>query len=170
MGQQRFPIVLVLACWLGVASLAAGAATTQTQTWQMLTPAQQTVLAPVKDKWAGMSATQRARLLAVSAKYPKLKPEQQKRFLQRLTAWSSLTQAQRDLARKNYQKIKQLPTGKRQMVKSKLLKTYATKPGAAPVASAPAAAPPPAAATAPPAAELPAPPVANESADPAGYQ
>ena len=71
-----------------------------------------------------MSALQRRRLLALAAKYPTLKPEQQQRFQKRLTVWSALTPAQRNQARKNYQKLKKLPKNKRQQIKHQLMQVY----------------------------------------------
>jgi hypothetical protein len=92
--------------------------------WQALTPAQKSVLAPVSDNWASMSNLQRHRLLAIAAKYPQLKPEEQQRFQKRLITWTSLTQEQRELARKNYKKLKQLPPQKQLAVKQKLLEKH----------------------------------------------
>ncbi|BBP00299.1 DUF3106 domain-containing protein [Sulfuriferula nivalis] len=125
MGQQRFRIVVLL-CGL-MWSLFAWPATkldAPAPAWHALTPAQQSILAPVSDNWASMSNLQRHRLLAIAAKYPQLKPEEQERFQKRLTAWTSLTQEQRELARQNYKKLKQLPPQKQQAVKQKLLEKH----------------------------------------------
>lgn len=131
MGQQFFRLLAGLLCLLGLASPAWSAESA----WVGLSPAQQTILAPVKAKWAGMSELQRTRLLAVAAKYPKLKPEQQRRFQKRLTTWSSLTSQQRELARQNYRKLKRLPPKKQLAVKQKWLLTH--QPAAPIVATTP---------------------------------
>ena len=124
MGQQFFRILTALACLLCLASPVWSAE----PVWAGLSPAQQVILAPVKAKWPGMTDLQRKRLLAVAAKYPKLKPEQQKRFQKRLTAWSSLTWQQRELARKNYLKLKRLPPKKQLAVKQKWLLSHQPQP------------------------------------------
>ena len=124
MGQQLFRILTVLACL----SCYAASGWTAEPPWTALSPAQQTILAPVKAKWEGMTDQQHKRLLAVAAKYPKLKPEQQQRFQKRLTTWSALTSQQRALARQNYRKLKRLPPKKQLAVKQKWLLTHPPKP------------------------------------------
>lgn len=129
MGQQFFRLlvwVLCLSCWTALAWSAAPA-------WQGLTQAQQAILAPVASKWAGMSDLQRRRLLAVAAQYPQLKPQAQQRFQKRLTTWSSLTPAQRDLARRNYKKLRQLPPKKQLAVKQQWLQSHPKIPPVTPV-------------------------------------
>lgn len=79
-----------------------------------------------------MSELQRTRLLAIAAKYPQLKPEEQKRFQKRLIAWSSLTREQRELARRNYKKLKRLPPSKQQVVKREWLAKHPVKPAEQP--------------------------------------
>lgn len=144
MGQQRFRIVVLL-CGLmwSVFAWSASKMDVAAPAWQTLTPVQQKILAPVSDDWAGMSNLQRHRLLAIAAKYPQLKPEEQQRFQKRLTTWTSLTKEQRELARQNYKKLKQLPPQKQQAVKQKLLEKHPpsgslNKPVAAPSPAAPA--------------------------------
>ncbi len=124
MGQQFFRILTVL----GYLLCCAYPAWSAEPAWIGLSPAQQTILAPVKAKWDGMSEMQRKRLLAIAAKYPKLKPEQQRRFQKRLTTWSELTSQQRALARQNYRKLKRLPPRKQLAVKQKWLLTHQPKP------------------------------------------
>ena len=162
MGQQLFRLLALLACLLGAADQTWSAATTsglpesaaaavpaattpilpakpahplqRQYHWQDLTPAQQHILAPVQSRWLNMSTVQRKRLLAVAAKYPQFKPEEQQRFQKRLTTWSALTPAQRDLARRNYKKLKQLPPTKQLAVKQKWLQSHqATAVPASPI-------------------------------------
>lgn len=129
MGQQRYRIIALL-CGLLWSVFAWSAGKVNAPAWQAMTPMQQQILAPVATQWAGMSDVQRTRLLAVAAKYPKLKPEEQVRFQRRLATWSNLTKEQRELARQNYKKLKQLPPQKQQAVKQKLLEKHpvATQP------------------------------------------
>lgn len=143
MGQQRFRIIVLLygLMW-SVFAWSASKMDVAAPAWQTLTPMQQKVLAPVSDDWAGMSNLQRHRLLAIAAKYPQLKPEAQQRFQKRLTTWTSLTKEQRELARQNYKKLKQLPPQKQQVVKQKLLEKHPpsgvlSKPIAVPATATP---------------------------------
>lgn len=133
MGQQRFRIIVLL-CGLmwSFFSWSATKIDAPAPVWQALTPVQKSILAPVADDWAGMSNVQRHRLLAIAAKYPQLKPEQQQRFQKRLTTWTSLTKEQRELARQNYKKLKQLPPQKQQAVKQKLLEKHPSSEGLKP--------------------------------------
>lgn len=124
MDQRRFRQLSVLLIMCGWLSMAGSAWSVISPTWQQLTPAQQAILSPVQVKWPAMSTTQRQRLLGVAAKYPTLRPDAQQRFQKRLIVWSSLTQAQRDLARKNYLKLKHLPPNKRRQIKQKLLQAH----------------------------------------------
>ncbi len=132
MGQQFFRLLILLVCLLSITESAWSAGKTGAPEWHGLTPGQQSILAPVASKWSSMSELQRARLLAVAAKYPQLKPEEQQRFQKRLTTWSSLTREQRELARQNYKKLKQLPPKKQQVVKQKWLEKQSEKTAAVP--------------------------------------
>lgn len=137
MGQQQLILRGLFLGLLLMAALSVRAATAPD--WQQLTPQQQTALAPVAGRWNGMSATLRQRLLTAAAKYPAMRPDQQKRFQRHLLTWSSLTQAQRDQARKNYLKIKHLPPDRRQKVKQRLLAAH--PPATAPAGTLPATLP-----------------------------
>lgn len=130
MGQQFFRLVLLLTCLLAMSESGWATGKGSAPEWQGLTSTQQSILAPVAAKWPAMSSVQRARLLAVAAKYPKLNPEEQKRFKKRLATWTSLTREQRNLARLNYKKLKQLPPKKQLVVKQKWLeKQHGNQPG-----------------------------------------
>lgn len=118
--------VLVACLTLASGSVVASATSTVPAApgWQQLTLEQQTILQPVQSRWPRMSDVQRNRLLAVAAKYPGLSPQAQQRFRKRLTVWSALTRQQRDLARRNYLRLKKLPPAKRRVVKQELLKAH----------------------------------------------
>ena len=124
MGQRQLVLLTLLVGFL----LAALPVRAGAPDWQQLTPQQQVALAPVSARWNGMSVTLRHRLLAAAAKYPAMRPDQQKRFQKRLLTWSSLTRAQRDQARKNYLRIKHLPPNRRKKVKQRLLAAHPPAP------------------------------------------
>ena len=77
--------------------------------WAQLTADQQIVLRPVRQEWDRLPEFQRQRLLAAVKRYPKMSPQQQQRFSQRLPGWTKLTLAQRNLARKRYAQYASLP-------------------------------------------------------------
>lgn len=89
-------------------------------TWGQLSPYERQVLAPLAAEWDKFSDLQRHNLVGVAKRYPTLSREEQARVQVRLTDWARLTPQQRDLARKNFQVINQLPPEQRKEVKRKL--------------------------------------------------
>ena len=86
--------------------------------WTELTPAQQQVLAPLKDDWSEIDTLRRNKWIRVADRYPKMKPDEQQRLQTRMKEWAALTPEQRRVAREKYQTIKKLPPDKREQVKS----------------------------------------------------
>lgn len=86
--------------------------------WSALTPAQQQVLAPLKDDWHELDTVRRGKWVKVADQYPKMKPEQQQRLQKRMKDWAKLTPEQRRVAREKYTTIKKLPPAKREQVES----------------------------------------------------
>jgi hypothetical protein len=86
--------------------------------WTELTPAQQEVLAPLKDEWHEIDTARRNKWIRVADRYPKMKPDAQQRLQTRMREWAALTPEQRQVAREKYQNIKKLPPEKRARVKS----------------------------------------------------
>lgn len=82
-----------------------------------------------------MPDKQRNNLVKVANKYPKMKPEEQRRVRERLSTWATLTPEQRDMARQSYRKLKQQPPHKQQEVKQKWQAYQAEKAQAAPAGS-----------------------------------
>jgi hypothetical protein len=83
-----------------------------------LTPAQQQVLAPLKDDWSEIDTMRRGKWVRVADRYPKMKPDEQQRLQTRMKEWAALTPEQRRVAREKYQTIKKLPPEQRAQVKS----------------------------------------------------
>ena len=83
-----------------------------------MTPAQQAVLAPLKEDWSTLDTTRRKKWVKVANGYPKLKPVAQKRLQARMQHWAKLTPEQRRVAREKYLAIKKMPPEKRAHVKS----------------------------------------------------
>ena len=70
--------------------------------WETLTTPQKLALYPLSERWAHISETQKRRWLTLAANFPTLSPEEQKKFLDRITDWASLSAQQRNQARLNY--------------------------------------------------------------------
>lgn len=70
--------------------------------WETLDTPQKLALYPLAERWALISQTQKRRWLALAANYPNLSHEEQHKFLERITAWASLSAQQRTQARLNY--------------------------------------------------------------------
>lgn len=81
--------------------------------WQDLTPAQQLSLKPLAANWNTLGEAQKRKWIAIAVNYPSLAPAEQAKLHSRMTEWVSLSQQQRDQARLNFAKSKQLtPTQK----------------------------------------------------------
>ena len=76
--------------------------------WTELSPPQQQALAPLADEWDKLTASQKKKWLAISAKFPSLKPDQQARLQDRMRDWIKLTPEQRRVARESYSHAKKL--------------------------------------------------------------
>lgn len=81
--------------------------------WRRLTPEQQAVLAPLRDRWDVLPYKRRERLLVLVSRYPKMSRLEQRRFQQRLPQWAALSRSQRDLARQRYLEFSKLPEARK---------------------------------------------------------
>lgn len=70
--------------------------------WSDLTPVQQQVLAPFSEQWNGLPITEKQAWADLARRFPKMKPDEQKRVEKRIAEWAALTPDQRRLARANY--------------------------------------------------------------------
>ena len=70
--------------------------------WSDLSPAQQQVLAPFSAQWNGLPITEKRAWGELASRFPKMKPDEQKRVEKRIGEWAALTPDQRRLARANY--------------------------------------------------------------------
>lgn len=81
--------------------------------WVDLTPQQQSALAPLSVEWDKLDLTHKKKWLAISRKYPSLKPDQQVRLQKRMRDWIKLTPQQRHVARESYARAKKLDPGQK---------------------------------------------------------
>ena len=70
--------------------------------WSDLNPTQQQVLAPFSAQWNGLPLTEKRAWAELASRFPKMKPDEQKRVENRIGEWAALTPDQRRLARANY--------------------------------------------------------------------
>lgn len=76
--------------------------------WQDLTPLQQLSLKPLAANWSTLGEAQKRKWIAMALNYPSLAPTEQAKLHSRMTEWVSLSQRQREQARLNFAKSKQL--------------------------------------------------------------
>lgn len=76
--------------------------------WQDLTPAQQLSLQPLAANWNSLGEANKRKWIALAANYPNLAPAEQAKLHSRMTEWVSLSQKERDQARLNFARTKQL--------------------------------------------------------------
>lgn len=76
--------------------------------WQDLTPLQQLSLKPLAANWNTMGESQKRKWIALALNYPNLAPAEQTKLHSRMTEWVSLSRQQRDQARLNFARSKQL--------------------------------------------------------------
>jgi hypothetical protein len=76
--------------------------------WARLTAAQREALAPLAPEWDRFSNERKRKWMKIAARYPKMRPEEQKRLHGRMTEWIRMTPDQRRVARENYQLSKEL--------------------------------------------------------------
>jgi Protein of unknown function (DUF3106) len=82
--------------------------------WIDLKPAQRTALQPLEKEWTGLDGRSKQKWVELSARFPKLTPEEQSRVRERMTAWVKMTPRERGEARANFQEAKQVPVQDRQ--------------------------------------------------------
>ena len=92
--------------------------------WKELTPAQQSVLAPLVNDWETLETPRKHKWLEVAARFPTMKADEQQRSQERMREWVRLTPEQRRVARDSYARVQSLPPEKR----AELLERYQQLP------------------------------------------
>ena len=92
-------------------------------TWMQLSIPQRTALTPIAYDWDYLPAEQRLKLLKVVKEFARLTPKQQEIFYTRLKPWTRMTQAQRDAARDNFNKLQELPKSEQIQIKRLWIET-----------------------------------------------
>lgn len=70
--------------------------------WGDLDSAQQNALHPLQSKWAELSDIQRRKWIAIVKNFPKLRPDEQAKLQERMSAWAALNPQDRERARENF--------------------------------------------------------------------
>lgn len=81
--------------------------------WKDLSTAQRGALAPLAGQWETLDAERKQKWLEVSAAYPRLTPDAQKRVQQRMGEFARLSPEQRVTARENFRRAYELPANER---------------------------------------------------------
>lgn len=84
--------------------------------WTDLPPAQQQVLAPLKDDWVNIEGPRRTKWVDIAKRYSSMTPEQQSRIQTRMKQWASMSAEERAQVRERYKKLKEMPPEKRDEV------------------------------------------------------
>lgn len=108
--------------WIGLAlvtttascAFAQGLQATGPITWNNLSAAQRSVLAPLERDWKTVSPGQQQKWAEVANRFPAMPAEERSRVQQRLSDWSRLTPQERASARLNFQEARQLSPQERQ--------------------------------------------------------
>ncbi len=107
-----------IALWLCLAlPLLAAPPAKKQPNWAELTPAQQTVLAPLQTRWDRLSGQRKAMWLGIAQAYPSMSPDDQKKVQRRLQRWVKLTPDERKTVRQSYRSLQQLPPERKKTLK-----------------------------------------------------
>lgn len=82
--------------------------------WSTLTPAQRSSLAPLERDWASIDPQRKQKWLEISARMPKMPPEERERMQARMHEWAGMSAQERGQARLHYQESRQLSPQEKQ--------------------------------------------------------
>lgn len=76
--------------------------------WRELSPAQQRILQPLNSTWSALPAERKSKWIALAEKYPAMGTADQEKFQSRMAEWAALNPKERERARLNFAKTKNL--------------------------------------------------------------
>ena len=132
-------IIGLLAMVAVVGAVWAQPAPSRGPSWNSLTPAERTALAPLQRDWNSIDAGGKQRWLEVAARLPSMPADERARMQDRMAGWTQMTPQQRGQARLQYQEARRLSPEERQ----ERWRTYQALPPERREALARDAAPPP---------------------------
>lgn len=99
-----------LSALLALVALCLGAAQARADvSWDELSPAERSVLAPLASQWRHMDAASQETWEAIAKRYPHLSAAEQSRLRERMQQWASLSPAEREQARRGYAQAQRVP-------------------------------------------------------------
>ncbi|VXB91935.1 conserved exported hypothetical protein [Luteimonas sp. 9C] len=99
---------------------AARAQSTPTPAWDQLTPAQRDqLIGPVRERWNGASAEERARILEHARRWQAMTPAERAEARHGMHSWKQLPPEQREEARALYTKLRTLPDAEREALRER---------------------------------------------------
>lgn len=113
-----FASILATSGWASTSSPSL-VATPPQPIWSELTVQQKIILAPLSNDWDSLAYYRQKKWLGIAARFPSMKPEEQRRIQVQMQKWGKLTPEQRQLARENFITANQLPPEKKQELKLK---------------------------------------------------
>ena len=81
--------------------------------WDLLTPEQQEILAPLESDWSTLSKDRQKKWVAVANRYPQMSDSEKNVLQSRMTEWAKLSTEQRRVARDNYLSTLKFPPEKK---------------------------------------------------------
>ena len=108
-------ITLALACpWQVSAQQPSPTLAAAGPNWAELSASQRQALQPLQTHWSGIDPQRKQKWLDVAIRFPGLPEVQQKRLHERMLDWATMTPAQRNAARINFEELRKLPATERQ--------------------------------------------------------
>lgn len=74
--------------------------------WHELTPAQQSILAPLAKEWTRMEPARRQKWIEIAVRFPQLNPAEQQRVTERMRQWAVMPADQRNAARITFESLR----------------------------------------------------------------
>ena len=87
--------------------------------WEKLSPQEQQVLKPFKDRWDNLSPDRQERLRKGADRWQKMTPDDRKEAQDRFKRWQDLPPDQRDLIRKRYDEFRRLPSEEQEKIRNR---------------------------------------------------
>lgn len=86
--------------------------------WQSLTPAEQDLLSPLRDKWDHLSPHRQDHMLQRAGHWVTLPPERREQIRERIARWQRMTPEQRARTRRELQRFHRLPPARQAQLRA----------------------------------------------------
>jgi hypothetical protein len=85
--------------------------------WDQLSPQEQQILSPLKERWDQLPADRQERLRRGAERWQRMTPEQRKEAEERFKRWQELSPEQREVIRKRYREFRNLPPEEQEKIR-----------------------------------------------------